>query len=176
MQWYFALCILCCLLLPGFLSAQERWLRGKVVSIDEHEQRKPEVNITVTMLETGDADNTNSLGLFRIFLKNIFKPGEKVTLVIDKPDWRIRYPLDGEARIPAELAKEFVEVQLLPVGSKLFWTHDRIEKFISDIAEKSKQQVTPEGRPETIDFGRYIKEWAVKYGFSAQQAKGEIDK
>jgi tetratricopeptide (TPR) repeat protein len=168
--------MLSCLLLPGFLSAQERWLRGKVVSIDEHEQKKPEVNITVTMLETGDADNTNSLGLFRIFLKTIFKPGEKVTLVIDKPDWRIRYPLEGEARIPAELAKELVEVQLLPVGSKLFWTHDRIEKFISDIAEKSKQQVTPEGQPETIDFGRYIKDWAVKYGFSAQQAKGEIDK
>jgi tetratricopeptide (TPR) repeat protein len=62
-----------------------------------------------------------------------------VTLVIDKPDWRIRYRLDGEARIPAELAKELVEVQLLPVGSKLFWTHDRIEKFISDVAEKSKQ-------------------------------------
>jgi hypothetical protein len=171
MQRYFALCILCCLLLPGFLSAQERWLRGKVVSIDEHEQRKPEVNITVTMLETGDADNTNSLGLFRIFLKNIFKPGEKVTLVIDKPDWRIRYPLDGEARIPAELAKELVEVQLLPVGSKLFWTHDRIEKFISDIAEKSKQQVTPEGRPETIDFGRYIKRVGRKIWL--QRAAGE---
>jgi hypothetical protein len=67
-------------------------------------------------------------------------------------------------------------VQLLPVGSKLFWTHDRIEKLISDMAGKSKQQVTLEGRPETIDFGRYIKDWAVKYGFNAQQAKEEIDK
>jgi tetratricopeptide (TPR) repeat protein len=67
-------------------------------------------------------------------------------------------------------------VQLVPVGSKLFWTHDRIEKFISDMAEKSKQQVTLEGRPEAIDFGPYIKDWAVKYGFSAQQAKEEIDK
>jgi hypothetical protein len=74
-----ALCMLFCLLLPEFLSAQERWLRGKVVSIGEHEQKKPKVNLTVTMLETGDADNANSLGLFRIFLKNIFKPGEKVT-------------------------------------------------------------------------------------------------
>ena len=139
MRWCLSLCMLFCVVLPGFLSAQERWLRGKVVSVDEHEQKRPEVNITVTMLETGDADNTNSLGLFRIFLKTIFKPGEKVTLVIDKPDWRIRYPLEGEARIPAELAKELVEVQLLPVGSKLFWTHDRIEKFITDVAEKSKQ-------------------------------------
>ena len=89
MRCCLALCMICCLLLPGFLSAQERWLRGKVVSIGEHEQKKPEVNITVTMLETGDADNTNSLGLFRIFLKSIFKPGEKVTLVIDKPSWHM---------------------------------------------------------------------------------------
>jgi tetratricopeptide (TPR) repeat protein len=74
------------------------------------------------------------------------------------------------------LDKELVEVQLLPVGSKLFWTHDRIEKLISDMAEKSKQQVTPEGRLETIDFSRYINDWSVKYGFSAQQAKEEIDK
>ena len=146
-----------------------------MVRLGEHEEKIPEVNITVA-LETGNTGNTNSLGVFRIFLKDIFKSGEKVTLVIDKPGWRIRYPLEGEARIPADLDKEFVEVQLLPVGSKLFWTHDRIEKLVSDMAEKSKQQVTPEGRPETIDFSRYIKDWSVKYGFSAQQAKEEIDK
>jgi hypothetical protein len=44
------------------------------------------------------------------------------------------------------------------------------------MAEKSKQQVTPDGRPESIDLGRYIKDWGVKYGFSAQEAKTEIDK
>jgi tetratricopeptide (TPR) repeat protein len=109
--------------------------------------------------------------------KDIFKAGEEVTLVIiGEPGWRIRYPLEGKARIPADLSKELVEVQLLPVGSKLFWTHDRIEKLVSDMAEKSKQQVTPESRAETIDFGRYIKEWSVKYGFSAQQAQEEINK
>jgi hypothetical protein len=171
-----ALCMFFCLLLPGFLSAQERWLRGKVVRIGEHGEKIIEVNITVVIEGQGNPRNTNSQGEFRIFLKDIFKAGEKVTLVIDKPGWRIRYPLEGEARIPADLDKELVEVQLLPVGSKLFWTHDRIEKLISDMAEKSKQQVTPEGRPETIDFSRYIKDWAVKYGFSAQLAKEEIDK
>ena len=34
----------------------------------------------------------------------------------------------------------------------------------------------PEGKPEEIDFSRYIKDWAVKYGFNAQQAREEIDK
>ena len=34
----------------------------------------------------------------------------------------------------------------------------------------------PEGKPEEIDFSRYIKDWAAKYGFNAQQAREEIDK
>ena len=84
--------------------------------------------------------------------------------------------LDGETPIPDDPQKALVEVRLLPVGSKLFWTHDRIEKFIQDTAEQSKQQVKPEGKPEEIDFSRYIKDWAAKYGFNAQQAREEIDK
>ena len=39
-----------------------------------------------------------------------------------------------------------------------------------------KQQVKPEGKPDEIDFSRYIKDWAAKYGFNAQQAREEIDK
>src|SRR5262249_52516107 len=100
----------------------------------------------------------------------------KVILDVEKPDWRIQYPLEGETQIPDDLQKMLVEVRLLPVGSKLFWTHDRIEKFIQDMAEQSKQQVKPEGKPEEIDFSRYIKDWAAKYGFNAQQAREEIDK
>jgi hypothetical protein len=135
-----SLCMCFCMFLPGILAAQERWFQGKVVSIGEHGEKILEVGIPVS-LETGEPTSTDSLGKFRIFLKDIFKSGEKVILVIDKPGWRIRYPLEGKARIPADLAKDLVEVQLLPVGSKLFWTHDRIEKLISDMAEKSNQQV-----------------------------------
>ena len=115
-------------------------------------------------------------GLFRLFLPKAFKAGEKVTLDVEKPDWRIQYPLDGEAPIPDDPHKALLEVRLLPVGSKLFWSHDRIEKFIQDMAEQSRQQVRPEGKPEDIDFSRYIKDWAAKYGFNAQQAREEIHK
>jgi hypothetical protein len=94
--------------LPGILAAQERWLQGKVVSIGEHGEKILEVGIPVS-LETGEPTSTDSLGKFRIFLKDIFKSGEKVILVIDKPGWRIRYPLEGEARIPADLDEELVQ-------------------------------------------------------------------
>ncbi len=144
--------------------------------IGENGEKLYEINVTVIMKQTGDRDNTDSRGRFRIFLPKAFKAGEKVTLDVEKPDWRIQYPLDGEAQIPDDPQKALVEVRLLPVGSKLFWTQDRIEKFIQDTAEQSKQQVKPEGKPEEIDFSRYIKDWAAKYGFNAQQAKEEIDK
>ena len=42
--------------------------------------------------------------------------------------------------------------------------------------EQSKQQVTPQGKIEELNVGRYIKEWATKYGFSPQQVKDEVDK
>ena len=96
-------------LLPGCLVAQERWLRGKVVHPGEHDEKVPEVNLTVTIEENGNADTTTSQGLFRIVLPDIFKPGDKVTLRVDKLDWRIHLPVEGETRIPADLRKELVE-------------------------------------------------------------------
>ena len=168
--------VLLWVLVPASLWAQERWLRGEVIRIGGNGEKLPEVNVTVIMKQTGDRDTTDSRGRFRVFLPKVFKAGEKVTLDVEKPDWRIQYPLEGETQIPDDPQKALVEVRLLPVGSKLFWTHDRIEKFIQDMAEQSKQQVKPEGKPEEIDFSRYIKDWAAKYGFNAQQAREEIDK
>jgi tetratricopeptide (TPR) repeat protein len=168
--------VLLWVLVPASLWAQERWLRGEVIHIGGNGEKLPDVNVTVIMKQTGDRDTTDSRGCFRVFLPNAFKAGEKVILDVEKPDWRIQYPLEGETQIPDDLQKTLVEVRLLPVGSKLFWTHDRIEKFIQDTAEQSKQQVKPEGKPEEIDFSRYIKDWAAKYGFNAQQAREEIDK
>ena len=79
-------------------------------------------------------------------------------------------------RIPENLAEELVEIQLLPVGSKLFWTHDRIEKFIEELADKSREQVKPENKTKDIDLNRYIEDWAGEFGFSLAEAKSEIDK
>lgn len=55
-------------------------------------------------------------------------------------------------------------------------SHERIQRFIQDTVTQAKEQVRPEGKPQEIDFSRYIKDWVIKYGFIAQQAKTEIDK
>ena len=165
-----------CLILADSSSAKDRFLQGRVLLVGEQDELKPVVGQDVVAVESGDTTRTKEGGRFRIFLKDIFKGGSNITLSVDKKGWRIQYPLDGEARVPDDLEKELIEVRLLPVGSKKLWSADRIEKFIRDMADKAKSQVTPEGKPQDVDFSRYIKDWAVQYGFSPQQAKTEIDK
>jgi tetratricopeptide (TPR) repeat protein len=170
------LSVLLLVLLPGGIGAQERWLRGVVVRLGEHNEKLPEANLPIRLYGHGNPTHTDSYGAFRLTLPDVFKAGEKVTLEVDKPDWRIHYPLEGETRVPADLAKEVVEVRLAPTGSKVFLTPDALEKLVLGLSEKAKQQVTPEGQPEKIDLSRYIKDWAVKYGFGVQQVQAEVDK
>ena len=162
-------------LLPTLVLAQGQILKGKVLLVGHHDETTPATGVDVILEQTGDSVTTLAGGLFRLYLPDQFKAGEEITLQVTKPDWRIQYPLDGETHIPADPDKDLIKIRLLPLGSKKFWSADRIEKFIQDTAEKAKQQVTLQGRPEDIDFSRYIKEWAIQYGFSAQQAKAEID-
>ncbi len=151
-------------------------LKGRVVLVGKHDETTQAQGVDVTLKETGDTVRTKAQGLFRMFIPEYFKAGEKITLLVDKKGYRIQYPLDGEVLVPAELTKSMVEIRLLPIGSKKFWSEDRIEKFITNIAEQTKAQIHPEGSPKTINFTKAIREWATNYGFSAAQAKAEIDK
>ncbi len=164
------------LVFPATSFAKDRFLQGRVLLVGEQDDLKPVIGQDVVVVESGDTTRTKEGGRFRLFLKDIFRGGSKITLSVDKKGWRIQYPLDGEARVPDDLEKELVEIRLLPVGSKKLWSADRIEKFIRDMADKAKTQVTREGKPQDVDFSRYIKDWAVQHGFSPQQAKAEIDK
>jgi hypothetical protein len=105
----------------------------------------------------------------------LFEPGREITAAVDKPGWAIWQPLEGKTPIPQGL----LTIQLLPKGSKRFWTDKFIQTFIEDTAEKAKLQVKLADRQENqkpVDFGPLIKEWASKYGFSPEEAKGQIDK
>jgi len=162
-------------LLPGLCFAEMRRLKGQVIHIDENDNKIPEVGLDITLKESGDSSKTKAQGLFRIFLPDVFKAGERVTFLLNKPGWVIHSPLDGEARVPDDLKKDLIEIRLLPAGSKKLWSAARIEKLILDLSEDSKKQVKAEGNAEEIDFSRFIQDWAVQYGFSAAEAKKEID-
>ncbi|HZF14259.1 MAG TPA: hypothetical protein VFE33_36155 [Thermoanaerobaculia bacterium] len=163
------------------LAQPGRELRVQVFHLGANGEKVYESGIVVTWQETGSHRETTDQGIARLSLPPAFRPGAKITLSVDKPNWRIRYPLDGETLVPVS-PDETIKVELLPAGSRLFWTNDRIEKFIQDTAEKAKMDAQPRPREagatrgRELDLGRYIKEWAVRYGFTPQDAQKEIDR
>jgi hypothetical protein len=167
------LTIVTVLLVPTDLLAED--LKGKVMLVGKHDEVTPVVGIDVVINETGDSGKTKAGGLFRISLPQRLKARGSVTLSVSKPGWVIQYPLDGETPIPTNL-DTLIHVRLVPKGSKKLWSADRTEKFIRDTTEKAKEQFRASGKPQTPDFSRYIKEWAVRYGVSPQQAREEIAK
>jgi len=161
---------------PSLASAQGRWLHGRLLLIKENNSEVPEAGIDLTLKETRDTGKTNSQGFFRIFLSEGFKAGERMTLLVDKSDWVIHTPFDGEFRVPENLKKEVISIRLLPFGSNRLLSDDRIEKLIQDAARNATKQVKAEGQPEKIGFSRFIRDWAVQYGFSALEAQEEINR
>src|SRR5208337_3784867 len=100
--------------------------------------------------------------------------GQEVTLRHDKKGYAICVPLLGKQLIPADLTRP-VEIRMLPEGSKLFWTHERIEEFIARTAGESAKK--PPGRPgEATDLSAYILELGRHYGFTAAEVRQEIGK
>ena len=64
---------------------------------------------------------------------------------------------------------------MLPEGSKLFWTHERIEEFIAHTASEFAKK--PPGRPgEATDLSAYILELGRHNGFTAAEVRQEIGK
>ncbi|MEO0975172.1 MAG: hypothetical protein AAFX85_18950, partial [Pseudomonadota bacterium] len=162
------------LLLP--LVAPAATLKGKVELVGTQDELTPAEGVMVTLEETGDTERSKAGGLFNLPLPDAFGPGERITLQVEKEGWRIQYPLDGEVRVPRAGETKRVSVRLLPVGSRKWWSDDRIEKLIADTAARAKEQVVAEGDQRPPDFSRYIKEWAIEYGFSAEQAQAQIER
>jgi|CXWL01.1.fsa_nt_gi tetratricopeptide (TPR) repeat protein len=160
---------------PSHADASERYLKGRVLLIEHNDELRPASWISVTLLQTADSVVTGPEGLFKLSLPDTYHPGIKVELSVEMDGWVIFSPQDGEIIIPA-LDTELVKLRLVKKGSPKLLSAERIEKFIRDTAEQSKEQVRPEGTPQEIDFSRYIKDWALKSGFTSQQVKNEVDK
>ncbi|MCP4676050.1 MAG: hypothetical protein GY854_11200 [Deltaproteobacteria bacterium] len=153
------------------LGAQTIELQGEVFWFIGNE-KKTEAGLFVTIKESGRTDDTNDRGVFRIALPEHFKAGRVVTLTLDKAGMAIYRPLEGRLEIPHDPMR-IVEVELLPLGAKLFLQEDRIEKFVESVATRPKPE---DGSKVEIDFSREIRDWATRYGFSAEQAKVEVDR
>jgi hypothetical protein len=64
------------------ISANAVELRGKLYIIGPSDELRPVKNTTIRIQETDDADVTTDFGGFRLFLPDIFKAGEVVSLKV----------------------------------------------------------------------------------------------
>jgi len=160
-------------ILASSLSAKtHRELRGEVFHRGKNGNPVPERGLIVTLTESEHSDDTNDLGIFRLPLGPEFRPGDPITISVDKPGWRIRYPLNGELLVPRDLRRA-IQVELLPVKSPQFLSDDGwVEKLIRDTIDRSKEN----RRQQPVDLGFYVEEWAARYGFSPQEVQEQIDR
>jgi hypothetical protein len=163
------------LLAPSITQAK-RELRGTVYLLGPQDELEPVPNTPVRIEGRGDSDVTTSTGTFRIHLPEIFKPGDTVILRVDMKDYQVLYPYGGQVRIPAAPLKDPVHIQLDKKGSHRFMTHEAFALLIEKIANEAKKQVRTDAEPQEVDLGRYLKDWAVKYGFGLDQVRVELDK
>jgi tetratricopeptide (TPR) repeat protein len=161
---------------PAAAAGESRYLRGEVVVVGDLGDRRPEKGVKLWLRETGDPQVSREGGQFRLYVPPRLRGGSRITIEADKKGFRIWQPLEGEARVPDDLERETIEVRLLPVGSKLFLTGGAIERLIADAATRSRDQITRESRSGQVDLGRYIREWATKYGLSVDDVKMEVDR
>jgi tetratricopeptide (TPR) repeat protein len=110
----------------------------------------------------GESAHTDANGRFNILISSKLREGVKVTIVVEKKNWLINQPLDGEWSLTAT-DPQTLDVIITPWGSKALWTSARIEK---ELKLKS----------DAIDLDVYIEELARKYGSTQQITKEALDK
>jgi tetratricopeptide (TPR) repeat protein len=163
------------LVMPSGAQAK-RELRGIVYLLGPQDELQPVTNTDVWVEETGDRDVTTAAGSFRFHLPDLFRPGDTVTLHIKMEDYQILYPYGGRVRIPAAPRKDLVRLRLDKKGSHRFMNHEAFALLMEQVANESKEQVKTEDGPQEVDLGRYLKDWAVKYGFGIEEVRAELDK
>ena len=176
-----------CLILPWFAYATapipaqtqvrtNRVLHGKVVKLREGSS-DPVANANVTLEQSGKMVTTNSAGLFFMPLPAELLAGEEIRFNIDVPGYAVFEPAEGRSRIPYDLRKDIVVFGLLPKGSPRFFSHEHLTMLLKGAAEKSTEQVREQGQGKADpDLSRYLKDWAVQYGFGVEQVEAEVDR
>ena len=82
----------------------------------------------------------------------------------------------GELRIPADLARtRRVLIQMLPKGSLKFLSDAQLRSLAEHFAKESNRQPIQPGAQERPELSRYLKDWAVQYGFSVERSSHGIE-
>ncbi len=157
-------------------ATQQRELIGRVFHLDKYGEEILEKAVAVTLAVTGTATITNDQGRFRLPIARFYQPGELIEIIVAKDGWKIRYPVGGEVRIPANAESDSIEIELLPVGSPLFLGPASLENLIRNRICNSVQPTELDNPEPKLDLSRSIGDWAQDYGLTPELAKLEIDR
>src|SRR5678815_747472 len=117
-------------------TGQQIKLSGKLIT----DAGEPVPNTKVRV--EGESARTDVSGSFSILLPSRLHEGAKVTVIVEKKNWVVNQPLDGEWTLPANDLQP-LDVIIAQCGSKALWTDARIEK---ELKQKS----------DSIDLEGYI--------------------
>ena len=172
---FLATCLTCIACTANAQSPRE--LLGKIVKGDDPSQ-SPLDNVKVVLDESGSHDISRDGGLFQLFLPDVLRAGDEVTITVTVPGSAIYEPPGGKLRIPsdADLPRKRVLVQLLPKGSLKFLSDAQLRAFVERSANESSRQPSQPSSNERPDLGRYLRDWAVQNGFSVDQVRTELDR
>ncbi|MCP4661918.1 MAG: hypothetical protein GY856_41475, partial [bacterium] len=156
-----------------------RELHGRAFWVDDSGTRIPASEVEL-ISQSGESVRSGDGGGFRLPLRPLFQAGETVALRVAHHSWYVGgwyvgRPVDGEVRVP-ERPEEVVEVELYRQGSELFWSDERIEKFLVETAELSKERLDRSGATAQIRLDFYVRRWARRHGWSVGKARVEIDR
>jgi hypothetical protein len=96
-----------------------RELQGRIVKGDAPSQSAV-ANANIVLEESGSRDVTNDDGHFRLFVPDLLRPGDEITITVTVAGYAVYEPPGGSFRIPADLARTQQVIELLPKGSPKF--------------------------------------------------------
>ncbi|WPB72655.1 hypothetical protein KYC5002_26740 [Archangium violaceum] len=164
------------ILIPLSTPAQQRLLHLRVWRVDSNGHKQPAQGASVLTLGYGNPTRVQAQGLAQVFLPSQLEPGDPLTVHVSLEGHALFQPTEGRVVVPRNPEGDEVEVVLLPLGSKLFLNDEAIEQLIADAAHRAKEQVRPQGQPSHINLSRYVREWAVRYGFGFEEVRAQVER
>ena len=143
--------------LSALAMGQQIQLKGRLIT----EDRKPVPNTRVGIAD--ESARTDGNGRFTIALSSKLRDDERLIVIVEKKDWVINQPLDGEFTLAtiSQKDRQSFEVIIAPLGSKALWTDARIEKELSQQSNQAKGFAADE----------FMQELAQRYGSTPEVTK-----
>ena len=136
---------------------------------------RPIADAVVHVRGAKDAPSTDEDGRFWLILPPDMKPGDALTVDADKEGYRLWSPSGGAARVPADLDKNLLELQLAPIGSKRFLSPPAIEALVTGMMARAREQIGHDAHAGQIRLDPYLRDWATRYGLSFKEVKAAVD-